>query len=72
MIEATLTADGDGTLLTIEERGLPVPELAAHGAGWQAHIEDLDTYLAGRNPSTWVNRWDELHPIYEALAQDLG
>src|ERR1022692_2342889 len=41
VIEARLAAAGDQTRLVIEERGLPRGELAARGAGWQAHVEDL-------------------------------
>src|SRR5215204_3169154 len=33
-IEARLFADADQTRLVIEERGLPLDELAEHGAGW--------------------------------------
>ena len=33
VIEATLTADGDQTILVIEERGMPLGQLAAYGAG---------------------------------------
>ena len=41
VIEARLNPIGDQTRLVIEERGLLMSEIAAHGAGWQAHIEDL-------------------------------
>jgi uncharacterized protein YndB with AHSA1/START domain len=68
VIEARLTADGDQTILVIEERGLPLDELAAHGAGWQAHVEDLAAHLAGREPADWRARWIELTPPYEDLA----
>jgi hypothetical protein len=34
VIEAVIVADGDQTRLVVEERGLPLEELAAHGAGW--------------------------------------
>src|SRR5579875_349778 len=34
-IEATLTPDGDGTILVWEERGVPVDLLAEYGAGIQ-------------------------------------
>jgi uncharacterized protein YndB with AHSA1/START domain len=67
-VEALLTPDGDGTLLVIEERGLPVVELAGYGAGWQAHAEDLAGYLAGRPATAWRTRWTELAPAYRALA----
>ena len=71
-IEAQLSADGERTRLIIEERGTLISELAAHGAGWQAHIEDLVAYLDGRPTSDWETRWHELSPVYEELATDLG
>src|SRR5438309_8246963 len=48
VIEATLTADGDQTLLVIEERGMPLDQLAAYGGGVQIHVEDLAAHIAGR------------------------
>lgn len=69
VIEATLNAEERGTRLVIEERGLPVAALAAHGAGWQAHIEDLAAFLAGRQPADWRSRWLELSPSYRELAE---
>ena len=64
VIEAVLVADGDQTTLVVEERGLPLEELAAHGAGWQAHLEDLAAHSAGREPTDWRTRWSELTPSY--------
>jgi uncharacterized protein YndB with AHSA1/START domain len=71
VIEATLTREGDRTRLVIEERGLPLDEYAAHGAGWQAHVEDLRALLSGRQPSDWNKRWSELESKYELLAENL-
>jgi len=70
-IEAVLTADGDRTRLVVEERGIPVPGLAAHGAGWQAHLEDLARFLHGGQPSEWRARWTELTPVYRPLVVGL-
>jgi uncharacterized protein YndB with AHSA1/START domain len=67
VIEARLTPDGTGTRLVIEERGLPLADLPGHGAGWQAHAEDLATYLSGRQPAPWRERWVELREAYEPL-----
>jgi uncharacterized protein YndB with AHSA1/START domain len=67
-IEATLAADGDLTVLAIEVRGLPLQKLAAYGAGWQMHAEDLASYLAGREPGEVGERWGELIPAYAAMA----
>ena len=69
VIEATLTADGDQTVLVVEERGLPIEHLAAHGAGWQVHVEDLAAHLAGRERCDIKARWTELIPAYQALGE---
>jgi uncharacterized protein YndB with AHSA1/START domain len=71
-IEATLTADGDGTILVWEERGMPPDLLAAYGAGVQVHVEDLEAYLAGRKRCDAAARFDELFPTYQELAVDAG
>lgn len=71
-VEATLTADGDHTILILEERGMPVNLLAAYGAGIQVHIEDLAAHIAGRERCDAETRWEELQPAYEALASKLG
>ena len=68
VIEALLTPIGNRTRLVVEERGLPLKELAAHGAGWQAHVEDLAAHVAGRQPGEWQLRWGQLRPTYEAMA----
>jgi uncharacterized protein YndB with AHSA1/START domain len=65
-IEAWLTAEGAKTRLVVEERGLPLAELHYHGAGWQAHLEDLSHALNGEQ-SEWKTRWNELTPAYEAM-----
>ena len=67
VLEATLTADGDQTILVIEARGLPIEFLAAHGAGWQVHVEDLAAHLAGRERCDIKARWNELIPAYKDL-----
>ena len=64
VMEAEVSTDGEQTRLVIEERGLPLDEAAAHGAGWQAHVEDLAAHLVGRPPADWRTRWIELTPEY--------
>lgn len=71
-IVAELTVEGDQTRLVIEERGFAQGELAAHGAGWQAHVEDLDAHLAGRQCADWRTRWTALSPAYGEQAAVLG
>jgi uncharacterized protein YndB with AHSA1/START domain len=73
VIEATLTADGDQTILVIEERGMPLDLLAAYGAGNQVHVEDLAAHMAGHERSDDAEaRWERLLPAYQALAANVS
>ena len=59
-VEATLSADGDRTILVVEVRGMPLDKIAFYGAGWQIHAENLAAYLAGREPGDVEARWKSL------------
>ncbi len=72
VIEATLTADGDQTILVIETRGVPLDLIAAYGAGYQIHAENLAAHLAGRERVDSKARWAELTPPYQDLAASIG
>ena len=65
-LEAWLTSENERTRLVVEERGMPLDELHFHGAGWQAHLEDLSRSLSGMT-SIWKQRWTELTPMYETM-----
>jgi uncharacterized protein YndB with AHSA1/START domain len=71
-LEATLTADGDQTVLVIEARGLPMDKLPFYGVGWQIHVEDLAAHIAGRERGDAESRWSELVAAYQDLAADVG
>jgi uncharacterized protein YndB with AHSA1/START domain len=72
VIEATLTTENDQTILVWDERGMPLDQVAAYGAGVQIHVEDLAAYLAGRERREDVKaRWDQLQPAYQGLAANL-
>lgn len=71
VIEVELVPDGAMTGLVVEERGLPLGEAAVHGAGWQAHVEDLAAHLAGRPRGDWRTRWNELTPVYREQEREL-
>jgi uncharacterized protein YndB with AHSA1/START domain len=71
-LEATLTADGDQTILVIEVRGMPLDKIAFYGAGNQIHVENLAAYLAGRERGDTEARWVELVTSYQNLAANLG
>jgi uncharacterized protein YndB with AHSA1/START domain len=70
--EATLTADGEQTILIIEVRGMPLDKIAFYGAGWQIIAENLTGYLAGREPGDVEARWTSLVPPYQDLAAEVG
>ncbi len=70
-LEALLTSEGDKTRLVVEDSGFSRDDLPGHGAGWQAHFEDLTSYLAGRASAGWQARWRALSPAYDALAAEL-
>ena len=72
VIEVTLAADGDQTILVWEERGMPLDQLAAYGAGIQVHVEDLAAHLAGRERCDADARCGELLPAYEDLAANVS
>jgi len=67
VIDAHLTAEGAGTRLVWEERGMPVDLLAAYGTGIQIHVEHLADYVRGRPLRGVETRWAALFPAYEAL-----
>jgi uncharacterized protein YndB with AHSA1/START domain len=66
--EVTLTADGDQTILVVEESGMPLELLAGYGAGIQTHVEDLAAHIAGRERCDADARWGELESLYAELA----
>jgi len=72
LIEVTLAADSGQTILVWEERGMPLNQLAAYGAGVQIHVEDLAAYLAGRERVNAAARWDELEAAYRDLAANVS
>ena len=71
VIEATITPEGPSSRLVIEERGIPLSDIAGHGAGWHAHVEDLRSHVESDQPSRWATRWSELTPEYQDLATRL-
>jgi uncharacterized protein YndB with AHSA1/START domain len=72
VIEVTLAADGDHTMLVWEERGMPLDHLPGYGSGIQIHVEDLAAHIAGRERGDADARWGELLPAYQDLAANVG
>jgi len=72
VLEVTLTADGDRTILVIEVQPIPLDKIAFYGTGWQIHAENLAAHISGREPGDTEARWDELVPPYQDLAANIG
>ena len=58
-VEISLIADGDGTILRLTHRGLPVDMRPFHNAGWQHALGRLAVAAAGGDPgrdplTSWV------------------
>jgi uncharacterized protein YndB with AHSA1/START domain len=66
-IEVLLTPVGDGTRLVVIESGVPLGQLAAYGAGWQVHAEDLAAHVAGQERDEDPARWTDPLPAYRAM-----
>jgi uncharacterized protein YndB with AHSA1/START domain len=72
ILEATLTPDGDQTVLVIEVQGMPLDKIAFYGAGWQIHAENLAAHIAGRERGDTEARWGQLVPPYQDLAANVS
>jgi uncharacterized protein YndB with AHSA1/START domain len=67
-LEATLSAAGAETVLTIEIRGLPLDKIEYYGAGWQIHAENLAAHITHQEPTQTESRWSDLVATYTQLA----
>lgn len=66
----TITPDGPGSVIIAEEDGVPLPMIAAYGAGTQVHVEDLVAYVSGSAERHTADRFGALWPGYKALPVD--
>jgi uncharacterized protein YndB with AHSA1/START domain len=49
-VEIELLPDGDGTLVRLTHRGLPIEDIAVHRVGWQHYLPRLVTVAEGGDP----------------------
>lgn len=70
-IRATIAADGDETVLVVEQSGLPLDWLAIFAAGLQIHVEDLAAHLSGDGRCDSDARMGELVPEWEGIVVDV-
>lgn len=61
-----IRADGDGAVLVLDHRRLPLNQAHGYTAGWHAHLDRLDADLSGTEQPDWDTRWSELLWQYRA------
>ena len=65
--ELAAVDDGSATRLTLEHTRLTPEASPGYGAGWHAHLDQLEGHLAGDVPD-WSELFAELQPRYAELA----
>ncbi len=58
VVEITLIADGDSTLVRLEHSGLPAEAQEMHGHGWELYLSRLAAVVEGRDPGPDPNQTD--------------
>jgi uncharacterized protein YndB with AHSA1/START domain len=62
-----LEPDGEGTLLTLEHRGVDRASASGYCAGWHDFLDRLPRHLAGEDAVNWAGHHAELSERYRAL-----
>ncbi len=65
--ELTAVSDGSVTRLVLEHTRLEKAAGPGYGAGWHAHLDQLEGHLRGE-AVRWDNRFEALLPSYEQAA----
>jgi uncharacterized protein YndB with AHSA1/START domain len=65
--ELAAIGDGRATRLTLEHTRLGHDVAPGYGAGWHAHLDQLEGHLAGDMPD-WSERFAQLQPRYAEIA----
>jgi uncharacterized protein YndB with AHSA1/START domain len=67
VVRFDLSEDGDGTLLLLTHRLLPLDSTAGYGAGWHAYLDILASLFGAPRPQ-WLSRFQDVKPAYEKAA----
>jgi uncharacterized protein YndB with AHSA1/START domain len=54
------------TRLRLHHRMLPVNQATGYGAGWHAHLDQLEAVATSRDPVEWLDRYQAVLPEYES------
>ncbi len=58
--------DLSSTRVRLRHWMLPTDQAVGYGAGWHAHLDQLEAALAGSGQIDWMERFAELLPEYQA------
>lgn len=67
VVRWSLEPKDEGTLLTLEHRGVDRATASGYGAGWHDFLDRLPRHLAGEDAADWTGRYDELLDRYRGL-----
>jgi uncharacterized protein YndB with AHSA1/START domain len=66
MVRVELTEiDATTTRLRLRHWMLPPDQAVGYGAGWHAHLDQLEAAINGSDPIDWMERFTELMPEYQ-------
>lgn len=65
--ELSAVDEGSATRLTLEHTRLSAEVAPGYGAGWHAHLDQLEGHLAGDVPD-WQQLFTDLQPRYREMA----
>lgn len=69
IIRFELAETDGGTRLVLEHRLLPLDQCVGYGAGWHAHLDQLEAMATGGEALDWSDRFGALLPEYRAAAR---
>jgi uncharacterized protein YndB with AHSA1/START domain len=68
--ELDVLEEGSATRLTLEHTLLAADMTAGYGAGWHAHLDQLEGHLQG-DAGPWQERFDAFLPSYREAAKSI-
>lgn len=64
--------DAGTTRLRLQHRLLPFDQATGYGAGWHAHLDQMEATLSGSDPIDWMKRFSEVMPHYQTRSDPHG
>jgi uncharacterized protein YndB with AHSA1/START domain len=65
LVTFEVTADGDGTLLSLTHERVPTQTARGYTPGWHAFLDRFDAFVTGASVPTWDERFEVVAARYE-------